>query len=118
MRIKLSTNLQRFRSRTTYYIWIGVFFLVIGGIVGTVYFATMQMEYVWRWYRVPQYFVYQEEQETRAELEGEVAAIVLDGRAATIMEMLTTFNKDDKHGKTSNLSHDQLKDLAAFVLSY
>lgn len=84
MRIKLSTNLQRFRSRTTYYIWIGVFFLVIGGIVGTVYFATMQMEYVWRWYRVPQYFVYQEEQETRAELEGEVAAIVLDGREATI----------------------------------
>ncbi len=41
-----------------------------------------------------------------------------DGRATTIMDVLTTFNKDDKHGKTSNLSQDQLTDLAAFVLSY
>ncbi|MCX5758877.1 MAG: c-type cytochrome, partial [Candidatus Hydrogenedentes bacterium] len=41
-----------------------------------------------------------------------------DGRATTIMNVLTTFNKGDKHGKTSNLSQDQLKDLAAFVLSY
>jgi len=41
-----------------------------------------------------------------------------DGRAATIADVLTTFNKDDRHGKTSNLSAEQLKDLAAFVLSY
>lgn len=41
-----------------------------------------------------------------------------DGRAATMMEVLTVFNKEDKHGKTSHLSQDQLNDLAAFVLSY
>lgn len=41
-----------------------------------------------------------------------------DGRAATMMDVLTVFNKEDKHGKTSHLSPDQLRDLAAFVLSY
>jgi len=40
-----------------------------------------------------------------------------DGRAATIREVLTKFNKDDKHGKTSNLTDQQIKDLAAYVLS-
>jgi YVTN family beta-propeller protein len=41
-----------------------------------------------------------------------------DGRAVTIMDVLTTFNKDDSHGKTSDLSPDQLKDLVAYVLSF
>jgi len=41
-----------------------------------------------------------------------------DGRATSIMEVLTKFNKDDKHGVTSNLSEAQLKDLAAYVLAY
>lgn len=41
-----------------------------------------------------------------------------DGRATTIMEVLTKFNKDDKHGVTSSLNPDQLKDLAAYVLAY
>jgi YVTN family beta-propeller protein len=40
-----------------------------------------------------------------------------DGSAATIMDVLTTANKDDKHGKTSGLSKEQLKDLAEYILS-
>lgn len=40
-----------------------------------------------------------------------------DGRAVTIMDVLTTFNKGDKHGKTSNLSQQELEELAEFVLS-
>ena len=82
--MKLSTNLQRFHNRVTYYLWIGVFFLAIGGIVGTVYYATLQIKYVWRWYRVPQYFVYHEEVDIRAENDGEVQAIALQGAEALI----------------------------------
>jgi len=82
--MKLSTNLQRFHNRVTYYLWIGVFFLAIGGIVGTVYYATLQIKYVWRWYRVPQYFVYHEEVDIRAENDGEVKAIALKGAEALI----------------------------------
>jgi len=39
------------------------------------------------------------------------------GQAATMKEVLTTFNYDDKHGTTSHLSQDQIDDLAEYVLS-
>jgi DNA-binding beta-propeller fold protein YncE/mono/diheme cytochrome c family protein len=38
-----------------------------------------------------------------------------DGRARTLEEVLTTFNPDDEHGITQDLSPQQIKDLAAFV---
>jgi cytochrome c peroxidase len=40
-----------------------------------------------------------------------------DGRATTMMEVLTEHNRDDRHGRTSHLSERELKDLAEFVLS-
>ena len=40
-----------------------------------------------------------------------------DGRAATIRELLTTYNKGDTHGKTSDLNESEINDLAEFVLS-
>jgi YVTN family beta-propeller protein len=40
-----------------------------------------------------------------------------DGRATTMDEMLTTFNPDDRHGRTSDLTTGQLRDLVEFVLS-
>jgi YVTN family beta-propeller protein len=40
-----------------------------------------------------------------------------DGRAATIGDMLTTFNAGDKHGKTSTLTPEEIADLAEYVLS-
>jgi mono/diheme cytochrome c family protein len=39
------------------------------------------------------------------------------GQAKSIMEVLTEYNKDDQHGKTSDLNEQQLKDLAEYVLS-
>ncbi|HOK52884.1 MAG TPA: c-type cytochrome [Armatimonadota bacterium] len=40
-----------------------------------------------------------------------------DGRAATLMDMLTTHNKDDKHGMTSKLSKEELSDLVEYLMS-
>ncbi len=40
-----------------------------------------------------------------------------DGRAATIKELLTTCNREDRHGTTSTLTQEQIDDLAEFVLS-
>lgn len=40
-----------------------------------------------------------------------------DGRAATLHDMLTTFNPEDRHGKTSDLNEQQLEDLISYVLS-
>jgi len=40
-----------------------------------------------------------------------------DGRAATLREVLTTFNPQDRHGNTSGLSPEELADLVAYLLS-
>jgi hypothetical protein len=40
-----------------------------------------------------------------------------DGRAATMMDVLTTFKPGDRHGKTSNLSKQELNDLVEYLLS-
>ena len=40
-----------------------------------------------------------------------------DGSAATIEDVLTTANKGDKHGKSSNLNEEELNDLAEYILS-
>jgi len=45
------------------------------------------------------------------------APYLYDGRAAIIKEVLTTHNPDDKHGRTSNLTDNEIEDLAQFVLS-
>jgi DNA-binding beta-propeller fold protein YncE len=38
-----------------------------------------------------------------------------DGRASTLEEVFTTFNRDDKHGRTSHLSQDDVRSLAEFL---
>lgn len=40
-----------------------------------------------------------------------------DGRAATIKDVLTKFNKNDRHGRTSGLTDKEIEELAEFVLS-
>ena len=40
-----------------------------------------------------------------------------DGRAKTIKEVLTKYNPDNKHGKTSALTDEQINSLAVFILS-
>ena len=39
------------------------------------------------------------------------------GKAKTLHEVLTVFNKEDRHGKTKNLKPEQIDDLAAFLRS-
>ena len=45
------------------------------------------------------------------------APYLQDGRAATMKEVLTDFNIDDKHGKTSNLTDKQIDELVEYILS-
>ena len=40
-----------------------------------------------------------------------------DGRAATIRDVLTTHNPNDRHGRTTKLTDEQIADLAEFVLT-
>ena len=45
------------------------------------------------------------------------APYLYDGRALTMEEVLTTANVGDKHGETSKLTPEEIKDLAEYVLS-
>jgi cytochrome c peroxidase len=40
-----------------------------------------------------------------------------DGRAATLRDVFVRYNPDDKHGKTSGLTAEEMGDLIAFMLS-
>ncbi|MCR4575909.1 MAG: cell surface protein [Lentisphaeria bacterium] len=46
------------------------------------------------------------------------APYMFDGRSATMMDVLTKHNPNDIHGKTSQLTKEQLADLEAFILSH
>jgi cytochrome c peroxidase len=45
------------------------------------------------------------------------APYLYDGRAVSLQEVLTLYNKDDKHGKVSALDEQQLEDLIEYLLS-
>jgi cytochrome c peroxidase len=40
-----------------------------------------------------------------------------DGSAATLRDLLTLANQNDRHGKTSHLTADQIRDLCEYLLS-
>jgi len=60
---------------TAYYLWVGVFFLIIFGLASALYYATLKIDYVWRWYRIPQYFIYLDHVEIISQIQGTVEAM-------------------------------------------
>jgi polar amino acid transport system permease protein len=72
------------RTRGWRHISIILFFVMTGAVVGGIYFATQKVEYVWRWYRVPRYFVYKDKIEIKSEIQGEIASIVSKGEKAEV----------------------------------
>jgi len=75
---------NRLKDRNYYYVWVGVFFLIIISIILSLYFSARQIDYTWRWYRIPQYFVYQEQVEIKSETDGEVESISKKGKEAVV----------------------------------
>ena len=82
--MKASTNLQRFHNRTTYYLSILGYFLLLAAFVGGLYYATRQIDYIWRWYQVPQYFAYKETVEIYVDADGDVKEIRTEGGKTVI----------------------------------
>ncbi len=79
-----SLILRRIKSSGSYYFSIGIFIILVIGIASSLYYSALKIDYVWRWFRVPQYFVYQDQVEIRAETEGEVESILLKDKKAVI----------------------------------
>lgn len=47
----------------------------------------------------------------------QTAPYLHDGRALTLKDVVTTFNKEDKHGRTKELSPQEIDDLVAYLMS-
>ncbi|MBU0988367.1 MAG: ABC transporter permease subunit [Proteobacteria bacterium] len=79
-----SLILRRLKTSSSYYISIVIFIMLVIGIASSLYYSALKIDYVWRWFRIPQYFVYQDQVEIRAEIEGEIESIRLKDKKATI----------------------------------
>jgi polar amino acid transport system permease protein len=75
---------NRLKDRNYYYVWVGVFFLIVISILLSLYFSALQIDYTWRWYRIPKYFAYQEQMEITSETDGEVESISIKGKEAVV----------------------------------
>lgn len=71
-------------KKPSYVLSITLFFLMLAGIIGGIYYATLQIDYVWRWYRVPQYFLFHDKMEVKSEIEGDVSSISVSGKQTLI----------------------------------
>ncbi|MGE0084526.1 MAG: ABC transporter permease subunit [Desulfococcaceae bacterium] len=81
-----SANLRHLRKKQRMnYFWISVFFLILGISVWGLYAATAKIDYVWRWYRIPQYFFYNDNMEIKSDMDGEVSSIVSKGERTEII---------------------------------
>lgn len=77
-------DLRKLRQKQSYFIWVTVFFLLLGAFLAGLYYSAVQIDYVWRWYRIPRYFYYQDDIETKAEMPGEVSDITFKGDSVSI----------------------------------
>jgi polar amino acid transport system permease protein len=64
--------------------WKALFFAVFFGMIAFLYYATSKIDYVWRWNRVPAYFLYEDNVEVKSEIEGRVEKITVQGEKAFI----------------------------------
>ena len=77
-------NTSRLTQPRSYYIWVGVFIFIVFLIAGSFYYATQKVEYIWRWNRIPIYFIYQDEIEIISDLDGEIESVTQTGDEAVV----------------------------------
>lgn len=81
-----SSSLDRNRSRVNYYTWVGIFFLAVGILLAGLYYATLKIDYVWRWKMIPSYVIGAEEViQVRANEGGRVESIAKAGESSTVI---------------------------------
>lgn len=77
--------MQQLNEKYAYYFWAGVFFLMMFSLLALMYYSATNIDYVWRWYRIPQYFISQETIEIRSEIQGEAQSIINKAGMSTIV---------------------------------
>ena len=78
-------RLEEFRYRSAYFLWVGVFFIGVIGILSLLAVATAKIDYVWHWFDVPKYIVHQARIEITADMDGVVEEIQGMGKNAVVI---------------------------------
>lgn len=82
--MSMYTGLDRPKSKLYYQVWRTVFVIGLLAAMALLYTATQKVEYIWRWNRIPQYFMYQEKTEIRVEIEGDIVRIEPQGELSHV----------------------------------
>lgn len=101
MQTDSTSDARRLKKSGRYYLSVGIFFFFTFGCLAAIYYSTLKIDYVWRWYRIPQYFFFEDEIETLAQIEGDVDAIVVQGGTAVI----TIAGVDESESYTVGADH-------------
>ena len=80
-----TTVVRRTMPKAQYYFWVGVFCFIMISFVFLIYAATTRIDYVWAWYKLPNAFLYHEQVQIKAEIEGTVESITPKGEQAVIV---------------------------------
>jgi polar amino acid transport system permease protein len=75
---------KRFQKPGSFYLWAGTFFLLWVLIIIAFYVATIKIDYIWHWEKIPGYFLYKDTVAITAEINGEVETISIEGEKAVI----------------------------------
>ncbi len=65
--------------------WKTVFYIGLFATISGLYWATQQVDYVWRWERIPNYFYYEDEVHITSNIEGSVTSIKQQGNDAIVI---------------------------------
>lgn len=64
--------------------WKLLLAVILLGLAAATYGSINRIEYEWRWYRIPQYFLYQHEEAQKIPFDGQVTAISQDGQRSNV----------------------------------
>lgn len=76
MKTAVGLSLKKDKS---YYLQVGYFFLGLVILIASFIWATQKIDYMWRWYKMPQYFVQEKTIEINAKEPGTVESITKKG---------------------------------------
>jgi len=79
------TTIIKKSKSASYYAWVGIFFLSLAALIGALYYSTIKIDYVWRWYRIPQYFVFKEKIDIKSQVDGRISEISYKNGEAVII---------------------------------
>lgn len=103
--------------------WKILFAVILIGMAAAIYGSVQQIDYEWRWYRVPQYFVYKGEEVHKIPFDGRITAIAREGKSALVTmtsetDVVKTVTVDAKTLKVSEGEDLFEGDIVGFTKSW